>query len=962
MARPTSALHRYSQKSTTLLLALIASLLASTPTAHAQEDSDAPRQRGGATVTKAPELIKSVEAEYPKEALEKRIEGEVKLRIGLDATGKVVKVEVLEEPGAGLGEAAKRAAMQFEFSPAEVNGQPSAISLTFTVRFELPVQPGSFRGQILDATSGKPIEAARVSVRYTGPEALDPAPEAAGLTDKEGQFLFEGMPPGEYAVRLEIDQYQTFETSITVRAGQTSEATYKAQIQPVVFKGAVREAGTRKRLAGIRVEVMDTDGKTVAEAYTDAQGSFAVRGLPPGDYTTRVSSTGYNALRSPETIKPREVLEVIYSLEAEYYDPYTVRTTAKRQRSEVSRQTLALDEIRRVPGTNGDPVRVVQNLPGVARAPFGIGLLIIRGSNPNSSAVFLQGDQIPLVFHFLAGPSVVNSEMLQSIDFYPGNFSAYYGRATAGVIDLNTRSPREDGYHGWAKVDFQDAGFQLEGTITEDLTFALSGRRSYIDQVLKLVIPDDAPATVAPYYYDYQAWLTYRGFDDHLLELFWYGSFDELRVLFKEVQGDTNIQLTGIQQNLQFHRGQARWEWRPTQGIEHRLQVAFGYIGLGIGAGQFQFVNDIWTTNVREDLKVKISDVVNVRLGADIKFTSSEVNLNVPGFGSGSPDQGANPTPNGAILDNFYGINEPAFYVELETTPIKNLQLVPGLRADWFSSIKTLSLSPRLTGRYTINEQLALKGGVGLFTQPPDPQVTIEPIGNPELEPEKANQYAFGGEWRPLDYLELNVTGFYQDYYDLVTPTNDFEIDPDSGEPDFLVYNNAGKGRAYGTEVLLRHYPNNNFFGWISYTLSRSERRDVVTGKWELYEFDQTHIFTAIAGYNLPWGFDISARFQYVTGNPFTPIVGSVFDADSGSYQPIQGARNSVRNRPFNKLDIRIDKNFVFDAWRLGLYFDVQNVYWADNQEGVSYNYDFTKSQPINGLPIFPQLGITARF
>jgi outer membrane receptor protein involved in Fe transport len=281
---------------------------------------------------------------------------------------------------------------------------------------------------------------------------------------------------------------------------------------------------------------------------------------------------------------------------------------------------------------------------------------------------------------------------------------------------------------------------------------------------------------------------------------------------------------------------------------------------------------------------------------------------------------------------------------------------------DWFGAIDELAFSPRLTARYGLTEEVTLKGGVGLFTQAPQPQDSFEPLGNPELKSEKARQYALGGEWRPLDFVELNVTGFYQDYYDQVANTNAFVVDPETGATDPLIYDNSGKGRAYGGEFLLRHYPHNKFFGWISYTLSRSERLDTLTNKWELYDFDQTHIFTAIAGYNLPLGFDVSARFQYVTGNPTTPIVGSVYDADEGSFSPISGARNSVRNKPFNKLDVRIDKSFIFDTWRMGVYLDVQNVYWADNQEGVQYNYDYTKKSIVTGIPIFPQLGLTARF
>ena len=162
--------------------------------------------------------------------------------------------------------------------------------------------------------------------------------------------------------------------------------------------------------------------------------------------------------------------------------------------------------------------------------------------------------------------------------------------------------------------------------------------------------------------------------------------------------------------------------------------------------------------------------------------------------------------------------------------------------------------------------------------------------------------------------------------------------------------------------LLLRHYPHKRFFGWLAYTLSRSERLNLDTNEYQVFSFDQTHILTGVAGYNLPKNFDVSLRFRYVTGNPYTPIVGSVFDADEDNYRPVNGAPNSARNKAFNQLDFRVDKSFVYDRWMFGLYLDVQNVYNASNAEGVQYNYDYTQSAPINGIPIFPNLGVTAKF
>ena len=261
-----------------------------------------------------------------------------------------------------------------------------------------------------------------MGIEYQGDD-LDPKPTAAGQTDEQGKFSFSEGPAGMYTVRLKIDAYQDFTTQIELVAGKTSEATYKAESQPVNLIGIVREAGTRKKLAGMRVEVTNNQGALIRQSRSDDKGSFSFRGLPPGAYEVRVDEEGYIATPFNEKIQPTQRSTVDYYIRAEVYDEYTVSTSTRRQRREVSRQTIGLEEARRIPGTGGDVVRGVQNLPGVARAPFNSGQLIVRGSGPQDSAVFLMGDELPLVFHFLAGPAVINGEKIKTLDIYPGNFS-----------------------------------------------------------------------------------------------------------------------------------------------------------------------------------------------------------------------------------------------------------------------------------------------------------------------------------------------------------------------------------------------------------------------------------------------------------------------------------------------------------------------------------------------------------
>jgi hypothetical protein len=94
---------------------------------------------------------------------------------------------------------------------------------------------------------------------------------------------------------------------------------------------------------------------------------------------------------------------------------------------EEPRQAINQAEARTVPGTMGDPLRAVQSLPGVARAPYGMGLLVVRGASPADSGVFLDGVQLPALYHFLVGPSVLTTHLIDQIDFAPGGFGVEHG-------------------------------------------------------------------------------------------------------------------------------------------------------------------------------------------------------------------------------------------------------------------------------------------------------------------------------------------------------------------------------------------------------------------------------------------------------------------------------------------------------------------------------------------------------
>jgi hypothetical protein len=113
-----------------------------------------------------------------------------------------------------------------------------------------------------------------------------------------------------------------------------------------------------------------------------------------------------------------------------------------------------------------------------------------------------------------------------------------------------------------------------------------------------------------------------------------------------------------------------------------------------------------------------------------------------------------------------------------------------------------------------------------------------------------------------------------------------------------------------------------------------------------------------VASYKPGAGFELGARFQLATGRPDTPIVGASFDADTGKYDPVQGAYRSIRVPTYRQIDVRVEKVWLYNTWSLGLYLDVINVANIENVEATQYDYRFRESAPITSFPIIPTLGI----
>ncbi|AFE03674.1 TonB family protein [Corallococcus coralloides DSM 2259] len=728
---------------------------------------------------------------------------------------------------------------------------------------------------------------------------------------------------------------------------------------PVNFSGQALERGTRKPLVGAEVVLTELDRSTV----TDEDGRFAFRGVPVGTHPVVVVMGNYDRFKTQETIEEGKETRATYYVQKRIFSQYETVVRSDRERKEVTRTTITVAEVQRVPGTQGDTLKVVQNLPGVARPAFNGGALVIRGTSPQESGVFLDGLRIPILYHFGGLTSVYNSDLLEAVDYLPGNFSAYYGDITGGVINVRSREPRTDRLHATVGISLIESNAVVEGPITDTLSFAIGGRRSYIDLVLKAVPFDDDSLQVAPRYYDAQAKLVWKPSRRHTFTLQGLTSRDRLALLLDQpADGDPTVN-GGLDVTTGFNQLRLRHQFREgkllldTHGLVGNtiLDFQIGERGLRIAS------TDLY---LRPTVEYAFNDNVTVAGGLDVVANLANVTASI----QQPPREGEPPSP--LVTEDLINIDGkftqyyPSAWAEVRWRPLQDLLVVPGVRTESYiftdqQEVKR-TVNPRLAVRYALTETLTLKGGAGVYHSPPVQDEPSPGFGNPDLGAKRSLQYSVGAEWQARPEWFVGSEVFYNDLDDLIVRSNARVVRDGESVPENL--KNGGVGRIYGFELLVRRALTDRLFGWISYTLSRSERRDAPGARWRKFDNDQTHVLTAIASYKLPKGWEVGARFRFATGNPTTPVLGSKRDDTTDVFIPYYGLVNSQRLPSFNQLDIRVDKTLIFDTWSLDLYLDLTNAYNNQSVEGVAYNYNYSKREYFKGLPILPVLGLKGAF
>lgn len=745
------------------------------------------------------------------------------------------------------------------------------------------------------------------------------------------------------------------------------------------FEGVVRDRQAKVPLPGVTVRVVNGPS-----AVTDADGRFQFSTLPPGPITVELEGERLTRLSTEETLVAGERLEATYDVflidPEEEGDDLEILVSAPTLKKQAVSVEIDAEQARIVPGTQGDVLRVVENMPGVARSSLGSGALVVWGAAPEDTGVYIDGVRVPRLYHDGGLRSVLSGDFVRTVELVPGGYGAAHGRGIGGLVIVDTQTFSEDeGLNGTATADLYDAGGSLHGRVGERLSLGVGGRRSHVGPLLERFSPEVEDLFPVPHYWDLQARAGVRLRANEDLDITFLGSGDDTA---RTAPNPDPSRESAERRTLQFQRLYLRYTRDTGAG-----QVIRGLVFVGAdqsalvtryGAVETALRSDTRLIGARVSSRHRVGDALSVEAGFDAEIDAVDVDragaLAVPAregdiraFGQAPPDQ--------INADSFAVVTvNAAPYAEADLGLAEDrLHLIAGLRVDPYARAvsrsapqeglspthglyeQDLRREPRLTVRWTPTPRSSLMAAWGRYGQQPQPGDLSASFGNPTLPAATAVHRVVGAGLRPIDPLHIDLVGFSTEAEGIATRSTAEQ--PARAEALLPIQ----EARSYGAQLMARLDPTGGLYGWLSSTVAWAERR-VEGGEWRPSDYDQRVVLTALGGAELPWGLNLGLRARVATGLPRTEVVGALYDPRRDLYQPLFGAQNELRLPTFFSADLRFAKTVMLPTSALELSLEVQNLTNRSNTEELPYTVDYTERGQISGMPLLPVLGLRWSF
>lgn len=715
---------------------------------------------------------------------------------------------------------------------------------------------------------------------------------------------------------------------------------------------------------------------------TDEKGVAYFESVSPTDANTlddlKVLNQGYQTLEQSIDGNPTSL--IIY-LKPNLAELEGLEVVEERVQEKASKFVLSTQELRNAAGSQGDPIKVIQSLPGVVAANgSSAGDVYFRGSDTQDNQYWVDGLPLGYLFHWGDFQSVINPALVSDFNVFLGGFPVEFGDSLGGVIDVKLRAPKTDRIHTKLHLGTFESSILVEGPITENDSFYIAARRSYLDllftpEALTKLSPGDSKDTViqVPEFYDMQALYRHET-DKGYVDVQYFKARDKLAFALNDI-AVKDPQLAGdLDFDMQSETFGINWKEQWNENVHQHVRA-----GVLNTSSRFQIGTDPYGDPFTVDFKEKTyflfpsvtwerkSDAIT--LGAEYRSSEIPIDLYIPVAPvSGAPTQGGfSSLPKRRFASTLTSSVNTAYIKHVKAWNGK-LKTSLGLRytqinLDHGANRATTQVgdtSPRFSVEYQQNEDRLWLASWGNYFQMPQGSQVLDGLGNPKLNYIWAEHRILGVEQKVNDTWGVKAEVYHKPMTDLVVDTGN-PFPPNN-------YANKGKGQAYGFDLFVKRKAEGRKIGWFSYAWMKSERTDLLTKKTTSFVGDQPHTFTAVWGEpfigswsDWDWGF----KFQAHSGLPYTKVIGREQEVGTGRWLPIYGKHNADRLPLYAKLDVRVSKEVLYDTWKMKYVFDIQNVTFRQNVSNYDYEDDFSNyANPtvVSNDLFLPFFGIEAEF
>jgi hypothetical protein len=732
--------------------------------------------------------------------------------------------------------------------------------------------------------------------------------------------------------------------------------------------GTVKDKSTGEAMIGVLLRAMTSEGTAAGGAYSNEYGFYSIT-LPEGDYLLRADYVGYDTVAMQLPLHQNQRMEVaLFEKSTQVAD--VVITGEKEDQNVTQAQMgvtkLDMREINKVPVLFGerDILKTMQLLPGVKSTGDGNGGLYVRGGESSQNLILLDEAPVYNAYHLLGFFSTFNSDAIKDVALYKGTAPAQYGGRLSSVIDVKMNEGNNQKYHVSGGVGIIASHLNVEGPIVKDKgSFLVTGRRTYADVFLKLS-PNENFKDVKLYFYDVNLKANYAINDRNKLYLSGYLGRDQLGLAAFGINWGNKT--ATLRWN---HLINSKW-FSNTSAIYSDYSYEVGLSGT---SSDFSLTSGIQDFNLKQEFQYFATPKHTLRMGFQaIHHTVTPGQVTLSDTSTFQPPK----------VQDRSGLESAAFFAG-EWAPATRLRVNYGLRVSAFSQLgggnfysydadgnvtdttqydagkfieNYVYPEPRLSLSYTVGERSSLKAAYtrnaqylhmvsnATATNPTDVWI----LSSQNVKAEVADQVSVGYFQNLKDNMfEASAEVYYKQLYNQLDLRNGADIQANEFIEGELV---SGIGRAYGLELFFKK-KKGAFTGWVSYTLSRTERKiaQINDGNWYKAKQDALHDLSVVGMYDITKRISVAGTFVYRTGNAVTFPTGKYYV--DGQLQYLYTERNGYRMPSYHRMDISVTvqgkpRPKYENSWNFACYnvYGHQNPYSIDFQDDPN---DPTKTQVV---------------